>query len=71
MVDQDNELEAMECVLNDTSVEPIMLSYAFLRNVTNNFSEKIGSGGFGTVYMVCKSFHVPLAEAKPFAYMYW
>ncbi|CAL4995413.1 unnamed protein product [Urochloa decumbens] len=47
----DNELEAMERVLNDTNEEPIMLSYTFLKNVTNNFAEVIGSGGFGIVYM--------------------
>ena len=47
------ELESLERVFNDASAEPIRLSYGFLRSVTNNFSEEIGRGGFGVVYMVC------------------
>jgi hypothetical protein len=50
--DQDNELEALERILIDSSVEPIMLSIAFLKFITNNFSQVIGIGGFGVVYMV-------------------
>ncbi|KAL6595552.1 hypothetical protein ACP70R_047892 [Stipagrostis hirtigluma subsp. patula] len=51
MDDQENEHEALEHILLDMSAEPVMLSYAFLRKITNNFSQLIGSGGFGEVYM--------------------
>ncbi|RLM69373.1 hypothetical protein C2845_PM17G02250 [Panicum miliaceum] len=51
MDDQENERENMERILNDARADPIMLSYAFLKNITNNFSEEIGRGGFGVVYM--------------------
>ncbi|KAL6640389.1 hypothetical protein ACP70R_021512 [Stipagrostis hirtigluma subsp. patula] len=51
MDDHENEHKALENILLDTSAEPVMLSYAFLRKITNNFSQLIGSGGFGEVYM--------------------
>lgn len=50
---QENEQEALERILSDAGVEPIMLSFAFLRKITNDFSQEIGRGGFGVVYMVC------------------
>ncbi|PUZ46710.1 hypothetical protein GQ55_7G104100 [Panicum hallii var. hallii] len=48
---QENEQEALERILSDAGVEPIMLSFAFLRKITNDFSQEIGRGGFGVVYM--------------------
>ncbi|KAL6658418.1 hypothetical protein ACP70R_004004 [Stipagrostis hirtigluma subsp. patula] len=51
MDDQEDEQEALEHILNDSSANPIMLSYAFLNTITNKFSEVIGGGGFGVVYM--------------------
>lgn len=46
------EQEALENVFSDPSAEPIRLSYRLLRSVTHNFSDEIGTGGFGVVYMV-------------------
>lgn len=60
MDDQDNELEALESILIDSSLEPIMLSFAFLKHITKNFSQVIGSGGFGLVYMVRIFFQIAL-----------
>ncbi|KAL6640391.1 hypothetical protein ACP70R_021514 [Stipagrostis hirtigluma subsp. patula] len=51
MDDQQKEQEALERILIDESAEPIMLSYAFIRKITNDFSQEIGRGGFGVVYM--------------------
>ncbi|TVU20677.1 hypothetical protein EJB05_36896, partial [Eragrostis curvula] len=51
MDDQQNEHEALEHVLIDIDAAPIMLSYAFLRKITNDFSNEIGRGGYGIVYM--------------------
>ncbi|XP_037455855.1 cysteine-rich receptor-like protein kinase 29 [Triticum dicoccoides] len=45
------ELEALELVFNDASSEPMKLSYGLLRSITDNFSNEIGCGGFGLVYM--------------------
>jgi len=43
-------MEALEGILNDTSAEPIKLSYGLLKLITDNFSNKIGQGAFGVVY---------------------
>ncbi|KAL6654366.1 hypothetical protein ACP70R_007831 [Stipagrostis hirtigluma subsp. patula] len=51
MKDKEHMHEALERILVDTSVEPLELSYAFLESITNGFSQEIGSGGFGVVYM--------------------
>ncbi|KAM3223512.1 hypothetical protein ACQJBY_057085 [Aegilops geniculata] len=45
------ELETLELVFNDASSEPMKLSYGLLRSITNNFTNEIGCGGFGVVYM--------------------
>ncbi|RCV37537.1 hypothetical protein SETIT_8G071400v2 [Setaria italica] len=45
------EFAALERVLLDASAEPIQLSHNLLEDITKNFSEVIGSGGFGVVYM--------------------
>ncbi|XP_044385242.1 receptor like protein kinase S.2 isoform X2 [Triticum aestivum] len=47
------ELDALERVLRDESVEPMSLTLPLLRHITNNFSDEsvIGSGGFSTVYL--------------------
>ncbi|KAL6908194.1 hypothetical protein ACP4OV_002364 [Aristida adscensionis] len=47
MFDQENKHEALEHILIDSSADPIELSYDFLENITNDFSEVIGRGGFG------------------------
>uniref|UniRef100_K3ZLZ7 Protein kinase domain-containing protein n=1 Tax=Setaria italica TaxID=4555 RepID=K3ZLZ7_SETIT len=49
--DRDNECAALERIIIDASAEPIMLLYACLKDITNNFSVEIGRGGFGVVYM--------------------
>ncbi|TVU24364.1 hypothetical protein EJB05_26797, partial [Eragrostis curvula] len=46
-----NEHEALEELLIDETAKPVMLSYAVLKDITNNFSEVIGGGGSGEVYM--------------------
>jgi len=42
----------------DGTMEPTNLPFELLKNITNNFSEeqKIGQGGFGSVYKVTRSF---------------
>lgn len=45
------ELEALEQVFSDASAEPLKLSYGLLDFITDNFSNEIGRGGFGVVYM--------------------
>lgn len=52
MDDIEKELEILERILIDEHAEPTMLSYALLKKITNDFSQEIGSGGFGVVYMV-------------------
>jgi serine/threonine protein kinase len=52
MENMETELEALENVFGDASAEPIKLSYGLLRYITDNFSNEIGRGGFGVVYMV-------------------
>lgn len=52
MDDQENEDQALEHILTDANAEPVMLSYAFLKSITNDFSCVIGRGGFGVVYKV-------------------
>ncbi|KQJ89183.1 hypothetical protein BRADI_4g24011v3 [Brachypodium distachyon] len=51
MDDIEKELEILERILIDEHAEPTMLSYALLKKITNDFSQEIGSGGFGVVYM--------------------
>lgn len=48
------QLKALEGVLNDPSADPIQLSHEFLGNITEDFADEnvIGSGGFGIVYLV-------------------
>lgn len=46
-----DEYEALEGVLINASAGPIKMSYAFLESITHYFSQEIGSGGFGVVYM--------------------
>ncbi|WVZ53392.1 hypothetical protein U9M48_004341 [Paspalum notatum var. saurae] len=45
------EHKALEQLLIDGRAKPMMLSYEVLEHITNNFSEVIGSGGSGEVYM--------------------
>ena len=52
MDDPEKELGALEHILVDANADPIALSYASLFKVTNGFSQEIGRGGFGSVYMV-------------------
>lgn len=49
---QSSELEALEPVLIGENAQPIRLSYSFIEFMTRNFSEMIGLGGFGVVYLV-------------------
>ncbi|XP_073354523.1 uncharacterized protein [Aegilops tauschii subsp. strangulata] len=51
MGDHANELDALESMLCDASVEPTKLSYTLLKLVTRNFYRLIGHGGFGAVYL--------------------
>jgi enhancer of mRNA-decapping protein 4 len=53
MGDQENEVEDLERILSDASMEPIKISYAVIRSITKNFAQVIGDGGFGVVYLVC------------------
>ncbi|KAM0921810.1 hypothetical protein ACQ4PT_006721 [Festuca glaucescens] len=48
---QASELEALERVLTNAGAQPIRLSYPLMKSMTRNFSEVIGRGGFGVVYM--------------------
>jgi hypothetical protein len=38
--------------LVDKNAKPARLSYPFLKFITRDFSEEIGHGGFGVVYLV-------------------
>lgn len=51
MADQASELEALELILTDANAEPTKLSYALIKSITTNFSQEIGLGGFGVVYL--------------------
>ncbi|OEL13818.1 hypothetical protein BAE44_0025163 [Dichanthelium oligosanthes] len=51
MDDPQKELYDLERLLVDVKAKPIPLSYACLRKITNDFSQEIGHGGFGVVYM--------------------
>ncbi|KAL6908198.1 hypothetical protein ACP4OV_002368 [Aristida adscensionis] len=51
MNDQDQMVEGLARILLDASEEPVELSYEFLENITDDFSQVIGRGGFGEVYM--------------------
>ncbi|XP_024311085.1 enhancer of mRNA-decapping protein 4 isoform X2 [Brachypodium distachyon] len=50
MPDLASEIEALEHIFSDASVQPTKLSYALIKSVTNNFSKVIGRGGFAVVY---------------------
>ncbi|XP_047057786.1 uncharacterized protein LOC124664274 [Lolium rigidum] len=45
------ELEALKRTLSDPSEEPVKLSYPTIEIITEDFSEEIGRGGFGVVYL--------------------
>jgi len=51
---QDNCL-ALEKALDDERADPVDLPFLFLKAITKDFSDdqRIGSGGYGTVYKVC------------------
>ncbi|KAL6653802.1 hypothetical protein ACP70R_008726 [Stipagrostis hirtigluma subsp. patula] len=75
MSDKENEREALERILISASAPPVELSYALLENITNNFSNVIGCGGFGKVYKgdignkevaVKKLFQIGLYSDGPF-----
>uniref|UniRef100_A0A0A8Y1I8 Protein kinase domain-containing protein n=1 Tax=Arundo donax TaxID=35708 RepID=A0A0A8Y1I8_ARUDO len=51
MRDQTNEIEDLECVFVDATAEPIKISYAAIKQITKNFAQVIGDGGFGVVYL--------------------
>ena len=44
----DNNIE--EFLQNQRNFQPIRYSYSQLKNMTNNFKNKLGQGGFGSVY---------------------
>ena len=44
----DNNIE--EFLQNQRNFQPIKYSYSQLKNMTNNFKNKLGQGGFGSVY---------------------
>jgi hypothetical protein len=50
--DQATELKTLEDVLVDANAKSARLSYPFIKSITRNFSEEIGRGGFGIVYLV-------------------
>lgn len=58
------EHEALQQILIDVSAKPMMMSYAVLEDITNNFSTMIGRGGSGEVYMV-RMFSFALAKINP------
>lgn len=49
--DQVTELKALQSVLIGANAEPAKLSYPFIKCITRDFSQEIGSGGFGVVYL--------------------
>ncbi|KAF7069241.1 hypothetical protein CFC21_074900 [Triticum aestivum] len=49
--DQAIELKTLEDILIDANAKPARLSYTFIRSITGNFSQEIGRGGFGVVYL--------------------
>ncbi|CAO2193027.1 unnamed protein product [Urochloa humidicola] len=51
MDDRTGEVEDLECILTDTSAEPIKISYTAIKYITKNFAIVIGNGGFGEVYL--------------------
>lgn len=52
MDDRKSEIEELVRVICDVNVEPIKIPYAVIKTITKNFAEVIGTGGFGTVYLV-------------------
>jgi hypothetical protein len=50
--DQASELKTLEDVLADSNAKPVRLSYLFIKSITRDFSDEIGCGGFGSVYLV-------------------
>ncbi|KAM3280039.1 hypothetical protein ACQJBY_047067 [Aegilops geniculata] len=49
--DQATELKTLEGILIDANAKPARISYTFIRSITGNFSQEIGRGGFGVVYL--------------------
>jgi hypothetical protein len=47
-----HEIELLENILDGRSSRPAKLSLPFLKFITGNFSEEVGSGGYGVVYKV-------------------
>ena len=52
MPHQASELETLESILINTSAEPAKLTYALIKSIARNFSQEIGHGRFGVVYLV-------------------
>jgi hypothetical protein len=51
MNDQAADFKTLEGILGDSNANPARLSYPFIKSITKDFSEEIGRGGFGVVYM--------------------
>uniref|UniRef100_A0A8R7UAJ1 non-specific serine/threonine protein kinase n=1 Tax=Triticum urartu TaxID=4572 RepID=A0A8R7UAJ1_TRIUA len=51
MPHQASELETLESILINTSAEPAKLTYALIKSIARNFSQEIGHGRFGVVYL--------------------
>lgn len=60
--EMDQEYEALERALIDPRVEPIALSYEFLRVITKDFKEVIANGGFAVVCKVSILFRITLQK---------
>ncbi|GJM99983.1 hypothetical protein PR202_ga17131 [Eleusine coracana subsp. coracana] len=64
MYEQASDVDDLEHVFNDTSAEPIKISYAVLKSITKNFGQVIGRGGFGVVYLVVQKFRELSTKAE-------
>ncbi|XP_062182835.1 uncharacterized protein LOC133886939 isoform X4 [Phragmites australis] len=51
MSDQTSDVEDLERIFVDATAEPIKISYAAIKQITKNFAQVIGDGGFGVVYL--------------------
>ncbi|KAF8697791.1 hypothetical protein HU200_035277 [Digitaria exilis] len=47
----ENEVEDLERVYRDVNAEPIQIPYAVVKSITKNFTQEIGHGAFGVVYL--------------------